>query len=38
MYVVSPDGFSGDDIIGTASVTRDYMNENKNPKGVYIFT
>ncbi|XP_055861424.1 rasGAP-activating-like protein 1 isoform X3 [Biomphalaria glabrata] len=25
---------SGDDIIGVASVTRDYMYENKNPKGL----
>ncbi|BFZ18981.1 hypothetical protein BsWGS_22020 [Bradybaena similaris] len=33
-YIYDADKVSGDDIIGTASVTRDYMNENKNPKGL----
>ncbi|CAG5116470.1 unnamed protein product, partial [Candidula unifasciata] len=33
-YIYDADKVSGDDIIGTASVTRDYLNENKNPKGL----
>ncbi|KAK3771459.1 hypothetical protein RRG08_011393 [Elysia crispata] len=33
-YIYDADKVSGDDIIGTASVTRDYMCENRNPKGL----
>ncbi|XP_012937160.2 rasGAP-activating-like protein 1 isoform X2 [Aplysia californica] len=33
-YIYDADKVSGDDIIGTASVTRDYLYGNKNPKGL----